>query len=328
MSEQKMDFQKWQASAKFDSDDEASELAETYSRKLHILTFGLDRNGTKIISQLNGRIIFVEKDFQYEVGIDETWICSLKEAYNCSYATPIIKLTLNDILNFNEQLRENVLSTLWKKYQNDLKTIFENRYKAELKNMIAEELKTDFEEKLERLTKEKDDIENELRQTRFQLETQRTAAPVVEDDFIILGSNDVVSKKEPVQSVQVQPTPVTTVVATEQVPMQVASGIQSAPGVPRSIPQIKRVGPVAQKFEVERIGPDSLRSPSFTDNRYFVHISPDYKVLVIRPNEDGDVYCLNKVIRLKDLGLVSGYTAKKFLVAEYSELYEGMIVRL
>ena len=52
------------------------------------------------------------------------------------------------------------------------------------------------------------------------------------------------------------------------------------------------------------------------------------ELLVIRPNEDGNVYCINNSIRLKDLGLVSSFTARKFLVAEYSELYEGMLVRL
>ncbi|MBR2254879.1 MAG: hypothetical protein IJ856_03555, partial [Candidatus Methanomethylophilaceae archaeon] len=111
-------------------------------------------------------------------------------------------------------------------------------------------------------------------------------------------------------------------------PVNVAAGVRPDPNFQRGVPQIKRVEPVTQRFEVERIGPDTIRSPSFTDNRYFVHISPDYKLLVIRPNEDGNVYCLNKTIRLKDLGLVSGFTARKFLVAEYSPLYEGLLVRL
>ena len=328
MSDQKMDLIDWQASQRFDGEDEAEDMVEGYSKKLHILTFRLDNKGTTIVSQTNnGCIVFVDRDFQYEVAIGDTWICTLAPGYNCSYATPLFKITLNDILNFNEQLRENVLGTIWRKHGNDIKAYYENRINAELQNKIAEELKADYQDSLERINKEKDDLENELRQTRFQLENQRNPVAVAADDYITLRSDD---------------SPAGTVAApagneyvtlsssdTEMQPPQISSGIQPAPYPQRGPPQIKRAEPVTQKFEVERIGEDSLRSPSFTDNRYFVHISPDYKLLVIRPNEDGNVYCINKIIRLKDLGLVSGFTnTPKFLVAEYSELYEGMLVRL
>ena len=326
MSDQKMDLLKWQASQKFEGEDDAEEMVEEYSKKLHILTFSLDKKGTNIVSQHNGCIVFVDRDFQYEVAIGDTWVCSLVPGYNCAYATPLIKITLNDILNFNEQLRENVLGILWRKHGNDLKAIFENRYKSELQSKIAEELKADFEDRLERTIKEKDELENELRQTRFQLETQRTPVAIAENDFVMLRSDD-----SPAGAVAVPGEAETISLSssnTETLPPKISAGIQPVSVQQRGPPQIKRAEPVTQKFEVERIGEDTLRSPSFTDNRYFVHISPDYKLLVIRPNEDGNVYCINKTIRLKDLGLVSGFTNNKFLVAEYSELYEGMLVRL
>ncbi len=327
MTEEKMDFRKWQASQKSESGDNTEELVTEFSKEMYLLTFNLDKKGTNIVSQHNGCIVFVDRNFQYEVSVGDTWICELTRANNCAYARPIVKITLNNILNFNEQLRENVLNVLWKKYSNDLKVIFENRYKSELQNKITEDIKTDYIDKLARITKQKDEIENELLQTKIQLESQRDFVPYTNEDFIILGSNDKNSKNDsseaPASGIKATPSDVIdrypTRNTTEQQPTLIAQ---------RDIPQIKRVAPVTQKFEVERIGPDSLRSPSFTDTRYFVHISPDYKLLVIRPNEEGNVYCLNKVIRLKDLGLVSGFADKKFLFAEYSELYEGMIVRL
>ena len=323
-----MDFQAWQASQKFEGEEDAEEMAEEYSKKLHILTFGLDKKGTNIVAQLNGLIVFVDREFQYEVGIGDTWICKTEPGFNCAYATPLIKITLNDILNFNEQLRENVLSILWRKHGSDLKAIFENRYKAELQGKIAEELKEEYEERLARATKEKDDLESELRQTRFQLETQRFTPRSQEEDFILLGSDD--NSKGPDAGMYGSCDEIS--LSSADVPRSPGivnnMGVPQVQEAPRGPPQIKRAEPVTQKFEVERIGEDTIRSPSFTDNRYFVHISPDYKLLVIRPNEDGNVYCINNSIRLKDLGLVSSFTARKFLVAEYSELYEGMLVRL
>ena len=327
MSDQKMDFREWQAGQKFDGDDGSSELVKDYSERLHILTFGLDRKGTSIVSQISGRIVFVDRDFQYEVAIGDTWVCKLSEGNNCSYAVPLIKVTLNEILNFNENLRENVLSTLWKKHGSDLKIIFENRYKTELQNKIAEELKADYDEKLARAMKERDELENELRQTRFQLEVQSTSMQSGADEYILLGSDDVPSA-DAKATASLEEARQTSPETSERYPVQNATAVPSQAPVQRGPPQIKRTEPVTQKFEVERTGPDTIRSPSFTDNRYFVHISPDYKLLVIRPNEDGNVYCIGNAIRLKDLGLVSGFTVKKFLVAEYSELYKGMLVRL
>ena len=325
MSEKKIDLIEWQASHRFD-DEETEKLLEEFSNQLHILTFILDRNGTNVISLQNGCIIFVNRDFQFEVSVGDTWICKLTPAHNCAYATPLMKITLNDVLNFNEQLRENVLRVLWQKHGSDLKVIFDNRYKSELQSKIAEELKTDYEEKINRISKEKEEIEDELHQTRFQLKSQETSSAVDLEEFIFLGTDDKVTKSDPNMDLPKSPEFQSDVVV-ESYPIRSTDG--SPPSVGQiSAPQIKRTVAVTQKYEVMRIGPDTISSPSFTDNNYFVHISPDYKLLVIRPDEDGDVYCINKMIRLKDLGLVSGFTSRKFLAAEYNEQYRGMLVRL
>ncbi len=325
MSEKKIDFIKWQANHRSD-DEETEKLLDEFSNQLHILTFRLNRNGSDVISDCNGRIVFVNRDFQFEVSVGDTWICKLTPAQNCAYATPLMKITLNDVLNFNEQLRENVLGILWQKHGSDLKVIFENRYKNELQSKIAEEFKTDYEEKINRISKEKEEIEDELHQTRFQLKSQDTSSSVDLDEFILLGTDDIVTKSDPNVGLSKPP-------ESQSKGVVGSNTVRSTDGNPPpvsqiSVPQIKRAAAVTQKYDVIRIGPDTISSPSFTDNKYFVHISPDYKLLLIRPDEDGDVYCINKMIRLKDLGLVSGFTSKKYLVAEYNEQYRGMLVRL
>ena len=99
------------------------------------------------------------------------------------------------------------------------------------------------------------------------------------------------------------------------------------PQVPAA-PLIKRETEAPQRFEVQRISEDTLYSPSFTDHNYFVHVSPSYSILVIRPDPMGTVYCIGNKIRLEGLGSISGFSDKKYLRAENSKEYGGMLVRL
>ena len=81
-------------------------------------------------------------------------------------------------------------------------------------------------------------------------------------------------------------------------------------------------------YDVERVGENTLYSPSFTDNRYFVHLSPNRNYLVIRPSEKGRAVCINNRIELERFGDVKPFTGKEKLNAEYSRRYGGMLVYL
>lgn len=83
-----------------------------------------------------------------------------------------------------------------------------------------------------------------------------------------------------------------------------------------------------EKMTVERIGPDEIYSEAFNRTRYFVHISSDYRVLVVRPHDSGDVVCMDNRIVLNGLSMVSPFSGHAPLLSEYSPRYGGIQVYL
>ena len=325
MSDQKIDFIDWQAQNR--QDDEITEAENKYVSELVVLTFNIDKKGINIISTHNGQIVFVDKYATYDVSAGETWVCRItSKNYTVEYAMPLLKLTLSEVMNFNEQLRENILNILWKRNRSELTEMLEGRIRNEVQSKLLEESRQSQEAEIRKLNETIDHLQKELHETKFQLESKKEIVPK-QEEFILLTSQPATAAQTPAEAVS-EDTDEEISLSSEFVPPR-ASVVQSVvQPQQRGIPQIKRAIAPPVRYDVERIGEDSLRSPSFTDNRYFVHISPDYHTLIIRPNDEGPVYCIDHVIRLSGLGLVSSFVQRKYLPAEYSEIYEGMLVRL
>lgn len=325
MTEEKMDFFEWRSANRDNLDDDIRDTENRYVNDLEVLTFRVGNKGFEIISTYRDQIVFVDKNSSNEVAAGETWLCRLRSnSVSVWYAMPVLRITLSEVMNFNEELRENVLSSLWAKNRKELTLMLEERLRKEIQEKLITEVNESNSEEKNRLKKRIEELESELHETRFQLDAQeKMCVASLDDDYITLGSEDtvkVLSDANVSEKTEVNVEDRQTASAVTQIPQ--------TSQIPKTIPQIKRVTAVPQKFEVERISDNSLRSPSFTDRRYFAHLSPDYHTLVIRPDDEGRVYCLDNVIRLEGLGRVSPFTVKKFLPAEYSEIYEGMIVRL
>lgn len=52
---------------------------------------------------------------------------------------------------------------------------------------------------------------------------------------------------------------------------------------------------------VSRTGPQTLHSKLFTDSRYFVSISPDHSMIMMRPHAGGSIICRGNSIRVSGL---------------------------
>jgi len=85
-----------------------------------------------------------------------------------------------------------------------------------------------------------------------------------------------------------------------------------------------RVGRVS----VERTGPDELYSNDFDRTRYFVHISSDYRLLLVRPHDSGDVVCIDNRIMLNGLSMALQFSGPTQLISEYSPEYGGILIHL
>ena len=80
--------------------------------------------------------------------------------------------------------------------------------------------------------------------------------------------------------------------------------------------------------DVERTGPDSIRSEMFDRPRYFAHISGDRRMLLLRPDPNGPVVCTDGEISLYGLNMLSPMHPDSRHVAEYSPRYGGIAVYL
>ena len=328
-SEEKINLVDWQRANPDNHDEDIRNAENKYLCNLEVLTFRTGNKGFEIISTYKNQVVFVDKKYLDKVVAGDIWLCRLKSnSVDIYYAEPILKITLSEIMNFNEELRENVLSSLWAKNRKELSLMLEGRLRKEIQEKLIAEVNENNSEEKNRLNKRIEELESELRETRFQLDAQeKTNLITADDDYILLSSDNLV--KPTVSKTEVRET---YEINTEtDSPPRIQTAVAQISQTSKAIPQIKRVTAVPLTYNVKRISGDTLRSPSFTDRRYFAHLSPDYHTLVIRPDDEGKVYCVDNKITLEGLHRVSPFNEdnkEKILPAEYSEIYEGMIVRL
>lgn len=79
-----------------------------------------------------------------------------------------------------------------------------------------------------------------------------------------------------------------------------------------------QIVPVNLNLRVRRVSPDELYCEGFRHRNYFVHLSADQSILVIRPYERGNVVCPDKRIKLNGLGLISPYRGPSDMPCEYN----------
>ncbi len=257
MSEEKYDFNEWVRN-NAEPDEEMDPVEEEYTRKLHILSFYIDKKGINIISQLNGIYVFVDRNYTNAVAAGDTWICSVQlSASNVYYAKPVKKLTLSELMNFDERLRENILNTFWLKHRKELTTLLEPRLRNELQSKLTEDISKQMESEITMLKEENEKLNKLLVETRFQLE-KAYEAPVQEGEYILLGSEETVRAN-------VEDSKTITLSSDDSEPHNVPSQPISVQIQTPAVPAIKRATQVPQKYEVERISEDTLFSPSFTE---------------------------------------------------------------
>ena len=329
MTEQKMDlfnFRKEMVDRGID-DEEALESLDKGLKKIHMLTFGLDNKKTNIVSFLNGKITFVDGRFPGKVDVGDVWICSVSSSGTVNYAMPLYKITASFLINLDSHLREEMIDSLWERNKSMFETDFAQRYKDEIHDSAILEARAELGDKITELKTRVSELENQLAQNRILNKTtiavqdQQTEMIELSSDIddmgcIELGSEVIATDTE------------TSFIREPSVPKIPSTYRAGSPGIPEiRVAEVK--GPTQHIiFNVERIGEETLYSESFTDHKYFVHISPDTKILTIRPNEFGSALCINKRIRLKGLNKLSPFTEQKKLTAEYSDRYEGLMVYL
>ncbi len=306
--------------------DEVEEAMEKEKKNVRILAFGLDNKKGNVVSNINGTITFVDSKFPGKVEVNDIWICTVSRHENVYYAMPIYKVNASFLMNLYPDLKEEIINTLWRRNKAAFEKDFAERYKDEVHDSALEEARNELESTINDLRGQVSYLENQIEQNRILSKTL-AISQVTTPDTIELGSDEAPSclelGSEPVQRPVEEHMPVKS--SAPRIPVVHRS---AAPG----IPEIRVLGKTESHqhliFNVERKSEETIYSESFIEHKYFVHITPDTKMLVIRPSEFGSALCINGSIRLKGLGHVSPFTESKKLTAEYSDRYEGLMVYL
>lgn len=317
-----MDFEDWRMSSADEYgvrgvDREAYREAVS---KLHVLSFHIDRKGENIVSEIDGVIAFIDRNYYGEtVSPGDVWLCSAVLWNTVYYVKPLKKITSSMIMGLSDEIREGVIASLWKTNRREFEKIFEERYKEEIYARATEEANRKNEEIIHSLQDRISDLNRQVEHSRMVISMRESDA----DDEIVLTSDPVVrGESSPDQGV------LPAIPVHEERPPSPWVRTETAPGLPEM--RFQDVSPAVRQFKctVERVGEETLKCDAFEDGKYFVHINPGKTFLVVRKHDYGQVICVNRSIRVEGLGSYSPFSGRKSVMAEYNQRYGGLLIHL
>ena len=318
------DFNEWKRQyASEQGLDEVLEEALSASEKTYaVLTFKPNRYKDGVISDYKGLYVFPDQDSDIQAG--DAYLCLLTPydgpKARVYYANPVRKIDTGLLMEIDPKVREDIVSNLWSKHGSQFEKRFEEKYLATLQKRIEEETREGHlaalaakDEDIKALRVQMGELRNRLAESRPDPEGYR-----LESDEIVLTSEEEEQEQAPRRQEPVVPQPQ---------PVQYG----------QEVPQVQQTGdPMARsrpryRYDVT-INGNLLRCSALEDGEhYFVHVSPDARTLLIRPNEDGRLVCYNDVLcisGLKEIFNVGEPGQDNHVEAEYSDRYGGMIVHL
>ncbi len=281
--------------------------------RMEMLVFKKNPSKPGLISEYDRIKVFPDNGYGgLEIQEGEAYICILDKyaAGGVYYAKAVRKVDVNLLMEFDPRLKSEMVSTLWKKNRAQFEQGFRDLYLQETREKVEEELKAKHEAEL----KAREDANAALRDEIRILKNDLAARPGRSE--IPLGSEEIVLSSSEEEEKPQPPKPVL-----------------SAPAVPADR-QVRR-DPMEPKGAIVEydviIQGNRLSCEALRDGRYYVHMSPDKRTLLIRPNEDGTIYAFDSGISIDRLSEIYGSPdplEKNYLKAEYSERFGGMIVHL
>lgn len=326
MTEERMDFLDWQRdmSNTVEANGFTQDEYREQVRRLKVLGFHIDNKGVNIVSEIDGVIVFVDRKYNGEkVLAGDVWLCSATMVGMVYYAMPLKKITSSMIMGLSDEIRDQIINALWRSNRAEFEKIFEQRYKENVYKQAYAQANDENQAIIAGLKSTIDDLTKQVEHSRMLIGGMESS-----DDYIVLGSEDVAeTPKEEAGVRQVQE--VVQALAEEFNPVIGRRAMVSAPGMPEVRVSDQFQGRIPSvKYTVDRISEETIHSESFIDGKYFVHINPSKRFIVVRKHDYGSAICINGKIRLDGLGAYSGFSGRCQLMAEYSVRYDGLLIYL
>lgn len=275
---------------------------------LQILSFINNPNGDgRIVALFDNHIVFVDR--RYTGGpilAGEVWLCSLEFNSSVYIATPLKRITSTILLELDAPIRNGIIEQLWKEKKDQYEAHFEELYRQNL----TQELTTKFNGELKDALSKKDDEISTLKDTISGLKQELMELRSDKNiDHIDLTSDEIaLYSDEPEQNVATSP------VEFAHTPKC------------NNYDPLHSVNQPYKYNDVYRTNYNSITSTAFTERRYSVHISPNLSVILVRPDNNGDVPCVNNSLCLYGLNALIPFNGREKMEAEYSSKYNGMII--
>lgn len=304
----------------FTADDYADAI-----RLLRVLKFFPDTTGRKIMSEIDGKTVYLDWNYSYiRVKVDETWLCSVEllKGGTTYIAKPLQKITYSAIMGLSDDISNSIIDRLWEDHGDKFVTTFTELYKDKVASETREAVKAEYESTIE-------DLNDKIRYLSGQL---------TRSNMVIRGMGDpqydgVELTSEDIDPFQAAPAPART--SEEPRPAKGADApkrmFRSANRIP-GMPEIQRPDsePELASYIVkaERLNEETIRCEGLRDGKYFVHITPSGEYIVVRPNEYGQVVCVRQCLYLSGLNRFMEFEGREELVGEYSPYYGGLVIYL
>lgn len=290
--------------------EELQNRADEVIGKLRILSFITNPNGDgRIVSRYNNLIVLVDWDYKGPpVAPGEVWLCSLESGNSVYIATPLKRITSNILMELDPSLKNSIIDELWNEKRDFYEAQFEEKYRQSLTQELSARFKQEGEDAIAGKDLEIGELNKRIAELKQELMDVRSDKGIksfeLTSDIIDISSDEEVCKP---------------VVSTD-VPVRSYEPVR---------PVNDPLHTISQSYgydDVYRVNLNAIASSAFTEKRYSVHISPNLSVILVCPDDDGDVVCVNNSLCLYGLEFIIPFKGRERMEAEYSSKYNGMLI--
>ncbi|AMK13767.1 hypothetical protein AUP07_0718 [methanogenic archaeon mixed culture ISO4-G1] len=321
-----------QLSERFGIDKEAypESAFENDMKRYVILQFKPNPKKEGLIAYYQRKITFLDWNYSGEpIESGDHVLCTIKEDLDYNVATPVMKITPSILLGISNEMREAIINALWDKNKKDYVGQFEQRYKNETYEQAKADAEAENKAKLDELNDQIESLKRKLAAANFAMDQASFDADSQKNE-----SEDIELSSEPVKDRPEKVAPESAVISlssrkseTER-PIRYETGNRVYESYSPRVQEMFFSYPHFKNPIVKRVGPRAIYSESFEDGRYFVHVSPNKKLMLIRKHDEGEVFCVNHQVMIQDLERLYPFLEEKDLKAERSGKYDGILVHL
>ena len=271
-------------------------------RRSAVIRFDYDEKGF-VSGVYQGKPVYRDSNHELDINPGDIWIVSLTMNYktnNNYFAKPLQKVDGAFLYQMKKEQIDELSMHLWESNRMVLEPFLEERYKDVMSEQISKAVKAQTEE----LEKTVSDLQAQLAEQKKINEEDKSIIESNEEKIRLLSAKVLVMENEPGS------TPAPRVEAKEE----------------RHIQQFELSS--VRKAVVERSGPDMLRSEVFDKSRYYVNLSADHRIVLVRENKNGNVVCVDNTIMLDGLNTILPFEEECLMNCEYNNRYGGYVVYL